>query len=113
MAKQVVTRTEYTDDLDGSKAAGTVAFSYEGAAYEIDLSKMNAKAFGAAMAPYVAAARTVKTTRSTKTSRKRASRKSSTIDLAAVREWAAANGHDVSSRGRISALIIEAYQAAH
>jgi hypothetical protein len=30
-----------------------------------------------------------------------------------VREWAAANGHDVSSRGRISQAVRDAYDAAH
>jgi hypothetical protein len=31
----------------------------------------------------------------------------------AIREWAANNGHKVSTRGRISAIVIEAYEAAH
>lgn len=30
----------------------------------------------------------------------------------AIREWAAANGHAVSERGRISASVVEAYDAA-
>jgi hypothetical protein len=32
---------------------------------------------------------------------------------AAIREWARANGHQVSDRGRIPKSVIEAYQAAH
>lgn len=31
----------------------------------------------------------------------------------AIREWAAANGHTVSKRGRISAPVVEAFNAAH
>jgi hypothetical protein len=107
MAKQVMTTTEYTDDLDGSKAAGTVAFSYDGVEYEIDLSKTNTKAFASAVAPYVSAARPVKAVR------KRAPRKSAKLDLAVVREWAAANEHAVSTRGRIPSAVLEAYEAAH
>ena len=34
-------------------------------------------------------------------------------DLAAVREWARQNGHQVSDRGRISAEIQAAYDKAH
>jgi Lsr2 len=32
----------FVDDLDGSKASGTVVFSSDGRAYEIDLSDKNA-----------------------------------------------------------------------
>ncbi|WP_375342290.1 histone-like nucleoid-structuring protein Lsr2 [Curtobacterium sp. MCLR17_043] len=30
-----------------------------------------------------------------------------------MREWAAANGHDVSTRGRTSRAVRDAYDAAH
>lgn len=33
-------------------------------------------------------------------------------DVARIRQWAAANGYDVSPRGRLSNQIIEAYEAA-
>ena len=45
MAKKTETIVTMTDDLDGSTASETIAFSFEGANYEIDLSKANAKAF--------------------------------------------------------------------
>ena len=35
------------------------------------------------------------------------------VTAAAVREWAQSNGHDVSSRGRISAELLDAYRAAN
>jgi len=31
----------------------------------------------------------------------------------AIREWARAHGHKVSERGRLSAVVVEAYEAAH
>ncbi|MBA0048572.1 Lsr2 family protein [Mycobacteroides sp. LB1] len=31
----------------------------------------------------------------------------------AIREWARKNGHDISSRGRISANIVDAFNAAN
>lgn len=47
-------------------------------------------------------------------SRKTATSKPSGPDRArAIREWAAANGHTVSKRGRMSAAVIDAYDAAH
>ena len=33
--------------------------------------------------------------------------------LAKIREWARANGHQVSDRGRISKTVVDAFQAAH
>lgn len=50
-----------------------------------------------------------------KTTRKTGPAKSHSdpAQLAAIREWAAANGHEVSPRGRIAKDVQEAYQAAH
>lgn len=109
MAKRVLTTTEYTDDLDGSTAVGTVEFGFEGTNYAIDLSRANTKSFEKAMAPYLGAARKVRANRS------RATRKSSGSgrDLAAIRAWASENGYDVSERGRVASAVIEAYDAAH
>lgn len=108
MAKQIVTTTEYTDDLDGSTAAGTVHFAFQGTNYEIDLSKANTKAFEKAMALYVGHARKVRNTRG----RVRAQTTSSR-DLGAIRAWAASNGYEVSERGRIATAVLDAYDAAH
>ncbi|MCJ1709145.1 Lsr2 family protein [Microbacterium sp. VKM Ac-2923] len=43
---------------------------------------------------------------------RRAPQAKSDVDLAAVREWARANDHTVSDRGRVPAAIIEAYKTA-
>jgi hypothetical protein len=109
MAREIVTTTRYTDDIDGSAAAGTVNFSFNGVNYEIDLSKANTRALEKAMAVYVGHARKVRNTRS------RANRRSggSTHDLADVRAWAKANGFEVSGRGRVARAVLEAYDAAH
>jgi Lsr2 len=110
MAKKIIQTTEYTDDLDGSTAAGTVTFGYDGASYEIDLSRANTRAFEKALKPYVEAGRKVRGTRTRTSTRGRSTGKR---DLAAIRAWASQNGHDVSGRGRIARTVVDAYDAAH
>lgn len=109
VAKKVVTTVEYTDDLDGSRAEGTVSFSFDGSAYEIDLSKSNTRAFEKVMAPYVGHARKVRASR-TRGGRARVSGKH---DLSAVRSWASAHGYSVAPRGRVATEVLEAFDAAH
>ena len=55
MAKTMIVTT--TDDIDGSKGAQTVAFTFDGTSYEIDLSKKNATALAKALQPYIDAGR--------------------------------------------------------
>ncbi len=102
---------EFTDDLDGGKAEGTVQFSYDGVNYEIDLSKKNKNAMEKAFRPYLGAARKVKAARNT---RAKASSSASARrgDLAAVRAWAKENGFEVSDRGRVPASVLEAFDSA-
>jgi hypothetical protein len=110
MAKTVVT----TDDIDGSPNAETVTFSFDGRSFEIDLSKKGRSALEKALKPYIDAGRPVgggRSTRGSGSGRGR-SRRSSSVDLAAVRAWASENGLAVSDRGRISASVLEQYQAA-
>lgn len=114
MARKVETIVTLTDDLDGSKADRTISFAVDGASYEIDLSKRNAAAFEKAFAPYIAAARKApRSAGSVRARRGAAAPRSDKNELAAIREWARANGHDVADRGRISAEIRDAYAAAH
>jgi hypothetical protein len=109
VARKVVTTTEYTDDLDGSKADGTISFSFDGANYEIDLSKANTRAFEKAMAVYVAHARKVRASRTRGSSRRGGNKH----DLSAVRAWAAEQGYAVAPRGRVATEVLEAYDSAH
>jgi hypothetical protein len=92
-----------------------VSFSWDGTTYEIDLSKKNIAEFAALLEPYVAAGRRVggrgrRAGRPARVTRGGSSAPSG-VDLAAVRTWAAANGHAVAARGRISATVLDAFQA--
>jgi hypothetical protein len=109
MAKRTITTIELTDDVDGGKAERTVAFGFDGANYEIDLSKKNAAAFEKALRPYVDAARKLGRSNSR---RVRRGASAASRDLSAVRAWARANGHAVSDRGRVPAAVLEAYDSA-
>lgn len=114
-----------TDDLDGSPAEVTVSYTWQGQAYEIDLSDNNAEAFAEALAPYLAASR--------RTGRKPArtgGRRATTsapegattgaaavagvgqFDPKAVRVWAKDNGIELAPRGRLSHAVLEQYRAA-
>ncbi|MBZ4488102.1 Lsr2 family protein [Microbacterium sp. cx-55] len=110
MAKKQI--TQITDDLDGSVLEEGVAvqFSLEGRSYEIDLSIENAEKIREALAPFINAGRLVSGHRSGAQGR---SAKKDSRDLSAVRAWAAANGYEVSARGRVPLAILEAYDAAH
>jgi hypothetical protein len=110
MAKQ--TTVTITDDLDGSTNAKEVSFSLNGQNYLIDLSAKNQAALEKALKPYIAKA-TEQGRRSSrgKTGRS-SSRAKSNTNLTAVREWAKNNGYQVSDRGRISADVLKAYEAA-
>jgi hypothetical protein len=117
MARRIV--HQLVDDLDGSVLevgeGETVLFSLDGTAYEIDLSGDNAQALRDAFAPYVDAARSVSSTRSSGANgaarpRRRAEQKRDYTD---IRAWAKSNGHEVSERGRVPSTILDAYDAAH
>ena len=97
------------DDLDGTEATETVTFGLDGVSYEIDLNDGNAAALREAMSGYVGHARKV----SGGGRRARKSGASSTSNTKDVREWAKAQGMEVSERGRISADVQQAYDAAH
>ncbi|MGA9373792.1 MAG: histone-like nucleoid-structuring protein Lsr2 [Mycobacterium sp.] len=102
------------DDFDGEAPADeTVEFALDGVSYAIDLSSKNATKLRGELKQWVEASRRVggrRRGRSAGSGRGRAA-----IDReqsAAIREWARRNGHNVSTRGRISADVIDAYHAA-
>lgn len=97
------------DDIDHTDADETVTFGLDGKNYEIDLNAKNANALREALAPYVGHAR-----RSGGSTRRSSSRGASSRSSAGdIREWAKANGFEVSERGRISSEVREAYASAH
>lgn len=99
------------DDVDGGKADETVSFAIDGVSYEIDLSEKNARKLRDALASWTGHARRSGGGRGRR--RSSAGGGAKRTDLAAVREWARANGYQISDRGRISSEIQAAYDKAH
>jgi hypothetical protein len=110
-----ITQVKLVGDLDGGEAVESVAFSLDGKANEIDLSEKHAVALRDAFTPFIGGARRadnaakvgskqrMSTVRSTGSGRSRG-------ETAAIREWANANGLEVSTRGRISSTVLEAFE---
>lgn len=96
------------DDLDQSEADETVSFGLDGSTYEIDLSEGNAASLREALAPYVAQGRRLN-------GGKRGRKSVTSVGPSAreLRDWARSNGFEVSERGRVSAEIRQAFEAAH
>lgn len=102
------------DDVDGSTADETVTFALDGVTYEIDLTSARASELRDSFATWVGHARKVGG-RSSSSSARPAARRSSrgASDASAIRDWAKGQGLEVSERGRISAEVRQAYDAAH
>ena len=119
-----MTTVSLVDDLDGTVAAETVAFALDGANNEIDQTDRNAKKLRDALANFVDHARRIdggrrvaaargakaKPAKATKSASRTAPDREQT---AAIREWARAAGLEVSERGRLSAAVLDAFEAAH
>jgi len=117
MARRPVTTYSITDDLTGEEIpedeATNITFSYGGNSYEIDLSNKNAKKLDDFLAPYIDAARKVRSGSTATRSKSPANRDLSGRDLNAVREWASKNGYAVAPRGRVAKNVLDAYDAAN
>ncbi|BCY11021.1 Lsr2 family protein [Actinoplanes sp. L3-i22] len=115
MAKQQV--IVLTDDLDGSTADRTVEFSLDGVSYTIDLSEGNAGKLRTALDPYISngsrQARASRVTRRGQEPIRTFTNRTPRDQNQAIREWARSNGHELSSRGRIPANVVEAFNQAH
>lgn len=97
------------DDIDGSEANQTVSFALDGAENEIDLSDGHANELREALERYTNARRNVSGDRARQRARKSPSQGGP--DAKSVRRWAADNGIQVNTRGRIQAEVVEQYQA--
>lgn len=95
------------DDYDGGAADETVRFGLDGVEYEMDLSTNNATALREAIAPWLGHAR------KTGGRRKRGTKTTSSTSTGEIRSWAQSSGYTVSSRGRVSAEVREAFEKAH
>jgi hypothetical protein len=104
------TLVQLTDDLDPSlEATDTIRFALDNREYEIDLSDQHINELRSTFDRYLKAARKVGGRRgSAAPSRASSGRR---IDLSQVRQWAAANGVELSTRGRIAGAVLAAYDA--
>ncbi|HIW96177.1 MAG TPA: Lsr2 family protein [Candidatus Corynebacterium gallistercoris] len=112
MARREVTR--YYDDLDNTElSAGEVQvvdFSANGVDYTLDLSQENKQKFEEALKPFIAVAR--RKVRSGAAGRRTATRSANPQRNKMIREWAQANGVEVSERGRIAQSVIDKFERA-
>ena len=112
-------RVEYIleDDLDGGTADQTVQFGLDGVEYEIDLSSENYDKLRDTLAPWVGVARRTggrrKRTGGSAAAPRPAAAEGSANNTSDIRSWAQENGFEVSSRGRVSAEVRDAYEKAH
>jgi hypothetical protein len=107
MAQKII--HELIDDIDGSQAEETIAFSFRGQTYELDLSARNIAKLDKALLPFVKHARRLG--RSGGPDAAKVTRVAS--DAAAVRVWAHSNGYAVPERGRIPKGVRSAYDEAN
>jgi Lsr2 len=107
---------QLVDDLDGTQSGdiGTVMFGLDGVAYEIDLTEANARNLRGELEKFVVHARRTggRLQRGTGSTAGNGAATANREQAQAVREWARRNGFDVSDRGRISANVVEAFEAA-
>ncbi|MGI9157443.1 MAG: histone-like nucleoid-structuring protein Lsr2 [Marmoricola sp.] len=101
------------DDIDQSEADETVSFGLDGKDYVIDLNTEHAGALRDALAPYVGHARPAGGGGGRRTGGRKNGSSRTSSSAGDIREWAKANGREVSERGRISSEVREAYAAAH
>jgi hypothetical protein len=101
----------HEDEVEGTE---TVTFGLDGSSYEIDVCDPHAVQLRDAFASYVGAARRAGRTPAAGARKGRtASPKAGANErVGEIREWARANGHQVSERGRLSATLVSAYEAA-
>jgi hypothetical protein len=103
------TITLYVDDLDGTEIkqgkGGPVSFGLDGQDYSVDLTEKNAAELRKALQPYIEVAGKVSRKTGTK------ARRSDGPSPAELRAWAADNGFDIPTRGRIPDSIRVAWES--
>ncbi|RMI32585.1 histone-like nucleoid-structuring protein Lsr2 [Nocardia stercoris] len=93
----------------------TISFAVDGVEYEIDLGAKNRDEFYAVLKRYTANARKVSGARRARKTEVRtgsSAGKLSKAELNKIRDWAKENGRQVSTRGRLSSELVEAYRQA-
>jgi hypothetical protein len=106
----------HEEDVEGTE---TVALGLDGSAYEIDVCDEHAAQMREALAPYVGAARRAgrasagpPSRRSSRSASRPATAGSDRERVQAIRDWARRQGYTISDRGRLSAEVLAAYEAA-
>jgi hypothetical protein len=113
----MVQRMQGFDDFDGSPATQTIRYGFADDTYEIDLNDEHAQEFEGLVNRYIERSRKVAEVQPQPQPRQRRGRRGggerrSPEELGAVRQWARAQGFQVSDRGRITADILAKYDAA-
>jgi hypothetical protein len=117
MARKVL--VEVVCDICGAVAdnATDTQFSFAGQTYKVDLCDDHLAQFGQAVQPFVDAAEVVPAGRraiavgATRPALHRAPTRRDPKQTGAIREWARANGFNLSDRGRIPSEVEAAYNA--
>lgn len=123
MRREVI---DLVDDLDGTTAAETIPFAFEGKTYSVDLSSGNAERFREFMQTYIAASKGARRQVVTRPAKREVEpAKSAKVrgtarvahrrraDARAIRLWAQEQGLEVPSRGIVPREVREAYEKAH
>lgn len=87
-----------------------IRFSVNGTAYEVDVCEKHANDLRKAVGPFTQAARKVAAQRGSRPRRRSPGGASRSSD---IRDWAKTQGIEVSERGRIPAVVVDKYEAAH
>ena len=111
MAQQTV--VQLIDDLDGGEADETVTFALDGVEYAIDLSKGNAERLRESLADFVAKARRAGGRKPRQGTGKSTVKATDKAEAQRIRDWARAQGHQISDRGRIPQNLVVQFQEAH
>jgi hypothetical protein len=94
-------------------AEETVTFAVDGTTYAFELCADHLQEFRDTVGRYVGAARRADQPRRGRRRAEAAPARRSATDLSEVRAWARSQGYKVSDRGRISAEVQEAFEAAN
>lgn len=119
MARRTVTilSCDLCDDGADDPNAVTVAFSYSGRDYELDLCAAHAEEVRATLSGWARrghrAGEAPPAPSPARTGRRRSGAHTDREQLDAIRRWARDNGFQVTERGRIPERIMDAFQAAH
>lgn len=97
----------FLDDIDGTEGAQTVAFSFRGVNYEIDLNAEHEAEMAADLEKWIEYARRVARVRTRSASATRPGVASE------ARAWLIANNFTVPARGRIPAALLEEFFTAN